>query len=165
MNKRGFSLIELQISILIASVLVISIGMVSQISMETYNKYRQEAQIFNDISYGFKFLQSKIRGSGNVIPSTLVAETDYQWIGQPLQIDNEVFGLYQKLNDEGRDFVYVKDADDITNRDTLFSLAAADNPQWSVSYPTAQTVQINLNNDDGAEIPFDLSTRIKRRVQ
>ena len=62
-SKNGVSLVELLVSIVVASILILTIGVLSDIPQKSYKKINSEQQIYNDISYGFKLMQNKVRAS------------------------------------------------------------------------------------------------------
>ena len=166
MNNKGFSLVELQVSIVIASIMVIAIGTVASIGTKTFNNYQEEARIFTDIGYGIRVLQKKVRESLSYETVNVPAVDSDQWINPQLKVDDELFGLYQKSGSDRREFVHLKDWTNVSEREVLFSLPAGDNPNWSfIDCADGPGLCISLNNNTDADVPINLSARIKRRIQ
>ena len=156
-SENGFSLVELLVSMLCASVLILAVGVLSSMANSSFNKLSSKQQIYNDISYGFKLLQFKVRNSNSIVPGNKLPP----WIAnQHFLIDNGngVFGLYQ-TNAAVTDLVY----DDGVHKETIFSV-----PQpgtVSLSFPVAMTNQAVTISLSGTKdnIPFDMETTIYRR--
>ena len=114
MKKNGFTLVEMLVSLIISSILILMVGVLSEIANGTYNKVKKEQEIYGDISYGIKLLQFKMRNSSSIAPGSQPAP----WIsGQHFLIGSGIFGLYQ-TSGTVVDLVY----DNGVNRETIFSV-------------------------------------------
>ena len=154
-NKNGSTLIELLIGLIAAAVLVLTIGVLSSMANSSFCKLNREQQIYNDISYGFKLLQRKVRGASLIAAGNKSAP----WLnGQHFLIGSDAFGLYQ-TSATVTDLVY----DNGITKETIFSV-----PQpgtISLSFPvaiTAQSVTISLSGVKD-NIPFNMQTTITKR--
>ena len=162
-NSSGASLVELLVAIIITSVLALSVGVISMISIRSSAKYKSEMEIFSDIAYGFKLMQKHVRGME--IAREPVAPSG-SWASDRLYIDNKtghdsIFGLYQNALTNSVDFVFVPDQSDETVREVILSVP---NPAM-ISLTLARSgnkyqVQIKGEKD---KVPFDLSTVILQR--
>ena len=155
-NKNGFSLIELIVSIVIASILVLTVGVLSSTANRSYNALNNKQQIYNDLSYAFKLLQYKVRGSTSIAAGNKASP----WIaGQHFLVGtNNTFGLYQ-TSGTVKDLVY--DVGGV--RETIFSV-----PQpgtIALSFPVAITAASVTISVSGVKdnIPFTMKTTIFRR--
>src|SRR5262245_40282490 len=89
-NKNGLTIVELLVSILIASILILMIGAMSMIANRSFSKVRDQQSVYNDLSYGFKLLQFKVRAASSIAAGSQPAP----WIsGDHFQIGSTgVFG-------------------------------------------------------------------------
>lgn len=116
---KGFSLVELQVAIIVAVILILAVVGISQIGNQNYTKLRKESQIYSDLGYGLKMVRNKVRESSTVYVNH--APGDPGWVsGQYLVVDNGGFGLYKAAAQDDVEFVYVKNMGDITDRTKLF---------------------------------------------
>lgn len=164
-NKSGFSLIELLISIIVASIVILTAGGISKISLISYNKELSKQETYNDLSYGLKLIRNRFRNAEagsvrNYIPASGV------WAGQTLlEIGNEAFGIYKPNNTSQRDFVHLPDKSNANNREVLLTVPD-DNLVWTITCdptcpgPNAVTVVISGIRKKN---PFHLETTIARR--
>ena len=164
-NKNGFSLTELLVSIVVASILILTIGVLSSIANGSFNKISSEQQTYNDISYGFKLMQNRVRIASSMSKTT--TKPNPPWVNsEELVVDNVAFGLYQASGGTKRDFVYLADKNDETNRETIFTVPDA-NLSWtltcnpsSCSSPKSITLILTGKKDN---IPFDMETTVMKR--
>lgn len=173
-NKSGFSLVELLVSIIVASILILTISVLSGTANSSFNKLNSEQQIYNDISYGFKLLQNKVR----VASSIAVGDRLSPWIsGQHFLIDSGVFGLCQYSFSAGQcqaggtqtALVY----DDGVKQDTILRVPSSGT--IALTFPaaltsTSVTISISgniiisgLTPDSQDNIPFNVQTTAMRR--
>lgn len=116
---RGFSLVELQVALIVAVILILTVVGISQIGNQNYSKMRKEAEIYSDLAYGLKIIRNKVRESSSVYVNGVPG--DPGWVsGQYLVVDNSGFGLYKPFDQSEVEFVYVKNLADLTKRERLF---------------------------------------------
>jgi len=69
LKNNAFTLVELLVGIVTGAIIVLTIGVISTIALSSYKKVSDEAAIYNDLSYGFKLFQNKIRSSKSITKS------------------------------------------------------------------------------------------------
>jgi len=62
-RKKGFTLIELFMAILISSVLILMVGALSQIAFSSHDQVRKEGDLYSDLFYGFNLLTYSVRNA------------------------------------------------------------------------------------------------------
>ena len=161
-SENGVSLVEVLVAMIIALVLLLSIGVISRISIRTHTKYCSETQIYADISCGFKMIQKHIRESSGANVDTPGA---LPWVGSRIVVvngvgNNSVFGLYQ--NTDSVDFVYLENIADENDREVILSVPNADTVTLTL-ISGAKLFEVQIQGEKGG-VPFDMSTTILRRV-
>ena len=168
-NIKGFTLIEMQVSLVIASILVLAIGVVAGMSTRSYNKLQKEAQIFNDITYGFKLMENRVRRCRLPLqiehPDNLLTG----WItGERLIVGNEAFGLFSEKGGSTIDWVHLPDKNQESIRDIIMTFPTHIEPgevgQLLSMTCDAQKVEVRLKGKKEG-VPFNLAANIKRRVE
>ena len=168
-NQKAFSLVELLVCLVIAAVLILTVGAISSIANSSYNKINSQQQIYNDISYGFKLLQFKVRNSTSAIAS---GNQPSPWIsGQHFLIgSSDVFGLQTSGSDTN--LVY-----DNGNTETILNVPAAVTTNCSnlttmincinLTFPVSMTAQSVTFRISGVKdkVRFDMQTTVLRRNQ
>lgn len=166
-NKAGFTLVELLISIIIASIIILTAGGLSRISLNSFYKALNKQQIHNDLSYGLKLIRNRFR---NAEASSVRKNTSASgsWVGKTLlEIGNEAFGIYQTNNSSKLEFVHLPDKSNENNREVLLTIPDGD-LMWTVTCdpscpgPNAITVVLKRIKDNNP-IPFYMETTIARR--
>ena len=166
-NQKGFSLVEMLVSLIMAAILILTVGVISTIANSSFSRLNKEQQIYNDISYGFKLLQYKVRASSSIAAGNRSAP----WVsGQHFLVDNGAFGLYQ-TSAATTDFVY----DNGVQRETIFSVPQPGTVTLSCPVPVAsQSVTVHLvgkklvtvgSFGEMNYISFDMQTTALRRNQ
>ena len=160
-NKNGFSLVELLISIVIASILILTVGVLSSIANSSFNKINNVQLIYNDISYGFKLLQNKVRTS----PTISVTAVSGSWVSPRVTVDAGNFGIYRNTtnNPPTREFSYdngitrevILSVSDPNNSSTILDLTATLSATLKATTVTITGIKNN--------IPFDIQTTIWKR--
>lgn len=77
MKKNGFTLVELMAGLFVGSIIVLTIGSASSIAIDSFERNRREAEVYNDIYFGFGLVEHAVRNSSSVkVPSsgTLIAD-------------------------------------------------------------------------------------------
>lgn len=179
-NNKAFSMVELLVSIVVASIMILTIGILSSISNRTYHKLDKEQTLYNDISYGLKLIQNKVRSS---ITIPQISPFGGSWASQQLVMTNydddpakqvnftSTFGL--QINGSNRNFVYIADytnnAWDKTeiilslpnNNDNILTFTSGTNNSYKAEIKCPSTPGNTSNCKD--KIDFDISTTITRR--
>ncbi len=158
-NKNESSLAELLISMIIAAILFLTIGSLSSIANSSYNKINKQKEIYNDISYGFKLMQNRVRGAVDTVKKE--TKPNPPWVGgEWLVADSAAFGLYKDLGNTN--FVYLANKNDESKRETIFSVPG-DNLNWKVTcQPSCTSLALTLSGNKD-NIQFDMGTTILRR--
>ena len=189
-SENGFSLMELLVSMICAAVLMLAVGVLSSMANSSFNKISSQQQIYNDISYGFKLMQNRVRGalgsvSKSTAPTTSWFNMSVSGTGTPewLEVDKGAFGIYQSPGSTQKDFVYMSDkaadASVAANRETIFSVPDANltltvqcdcvrvsSTTYACSNPSCTnkpksiTMVLAGQKDN---IPFDMESTIYRR--
>lgn len=164
-NRNGFSLIELLISLIVAAIIVLTAGTLSDIGLITFNKQSSKQAVYNDLSYGLKLIRNRFRNadSSSVKKNTAASSS---WLNNTrLEINNEAFGIYKPNNSTQRDFVYLKDKSDESKREVILSVPEGD-LDWTISCdtvcPSPDAVTIVLKGTKNKN-PFHMETTIARR--
>ncbi len=155
-NTHGHSLIEFLLAIMIASILILTIGTLSTIGNSSYKKLNSQQQIYNDLSYAFKLLQNKVR----VAKTLTLTNQPSPWIsGKHFLIDAAIFGLYQ-TNASTVDLVY----DNGVQRQTILSVPQPGTITLTFPSPgvTSNSVKIEISGTKD-NINFVEGTTVRRR--
>lgn len=59
--KWGFTLVELLVGLVVGAVLVLIVGVISQVSVGSHERLRREAEVYNDLFYGFNLIKHSVR--------------------------------------------------------------------------------------------------------
>jgi len=66
MMKKGFTLTELVIGMLISSILILTIGVMSGVGTSSYGKLRTEADVYNELYSGVSFIEHSVRSAQGI---------------------------------------------------------------------------------------------------
>ena len=178
-DKKAFSLIEMQISLVAAAILILTIGVLSSIGTSTYAGLTKEAEVFNDLSYGFKLMQNRGRSS-NI---SYMCPTG-QWTSGIVVVNAgaESFGIFRNMlnNPPTREFSYLNG----TTREVILSVPDPRNspdvlnitaPDTCTDPPSGYLMCGTTNNPVYAinvrisgikdKVPFSMCSTILRRAQ
>jgi len=151
--KRGTTIIELLVVLMIGLTMLLAIGAISDIGKRTQRNLINEASIYNDISYGFKLIQRRAHGSA------LDSEgPPANWVGDRLITGSERFGVY--VHPGGQDFVHLLGSGvrrtilSVLNPDTLSFIPNVD--------ATIDNADISLSGTKNG-IPFSMTMYVKSR--
>jgi prepilin-type N-terminal cleavage/methylation domain-containing protein len=167
MKRDGFTLAEMLISLIVAAVLILTIGAISSISLTVNKKLRTEASIYTDLSYGLKLMRNRARGAKS-LKCQLVGTP---WVSDQLIFNNQgAFGIYKEAGSTTRDFVYLADKDDPTNREVILAIPdpefnlvlKLDDDRVCVPDKTYKNVTVTLDGTKD-KIDFVLENTIMRR--
>jgi len=140
-KNSGFSLVEMQVALIAAAIMALAIGAVTSTGIDLFNKSRQEASSFDDMSYSFRMIQGEVRKSSSISSATC-SGTDWVAGSSCLNVvfgaTTGVFGVKQVGSSERR-FVYsVSGADQI-----LFRMTTEDN-NLAFSIPSLSANQVTV---------------------
>lgn len=65
-SEYAFTVVELLTALAILAVIILSVGMISSISIGSHEKMRKEAQVYNDIQFGFNLMKHACRHAQTV---------------------------------------------------------------------------------------------------
>jgi prepilin-type N-terminal cleavage/methylation domain-containing protein len=121
-KSKGLTLAELIIALVISAVILLTIGVISQVGPGSYHKLESESGLYSDIIYGFDLMKNKARAARAVT----IEAPRRNWRSDKLILtdvtgNSSAFGLYQPARSQNIDFVYLRDSTDETNRDVIFS--------------------------------------------
>ncbi len=172
-NKNAFTLIELQVGMLISTVLVLAIGGFAAMSGSAYNKLLNEGYIYNDLSYALKLMQKSVRESSRlpINNGNLSNPSDGQWVvNEPvlfIDIDGEevAFGKLENTVQDNYEFVYLADRSKVQEREVLFTYTDDDKFDITMTVdPVDNAVEIGFSGNKN-KVDYALSKTVKRRLQ
>jgi len=170
--KKGFSLVELLVSLVVASILILMVGVLSSIGNKEYSKVMNTESIYNDISYGFKLMENQVRSSTSMTIQT--NPTNPPWESSRLLVKHKkivgavatfvqgAFGLYQASGSTTKALVYVPDTSIPNTFETILSISSTETLNLTLT-PNGNSVTVKL---DGVKnnIPFAIANVILRRT-
>jgi len=170
-NKKSFSLVEMLVALVVSSIIVLTIGAISSISLSSHKKTRQEAAIFADITYSLKFIKRQVR-KADLLFREVSPPAD--WVAPQLIINStSAIGLYNVPGDSSRtELIYLedKDANVENNKIVLFYVDQNENidpvdNSINFTFPDPDTtITIDITGVKNG-IPFDITDlTIKRRL-
>ncbi|MBF0521450.1 MAG: prepilin-type N-terminal cleavage/methylation domain-containing protein [Candidatus Omnitrophica bacterium] len=108
MNKKGFTLTELIVALIVSIVLMMTVGAIASIGNDSYSNLMKEANIYNDVYFGLDLIQSLSHKA-----TTISVDT----VNKTLTIDKLVFSVSKKkITDTVSDFIYTNT---LTNAQTI----------------------------------------------
>jgi len=158
-NRHGYTYVEMLVSIIISSFIVLTVAAVSGVSQRSYHKVMTEAGVYSDITYGYKLLQSRVRGA----KSLSIQAAGGQWCSAHLMINGQqAFGLYQPSAGANIEFVYMKDVSDPSAREVIFHLASDETMNLNITL-SGKSVTFQLSGQK-SKVPFNIATTVARRT-
>ena len=91
-NIKAFSLTELLVSLVVASILILGIGVLANISYGSSGKLQKDSDLYSGIMYGLKVIQNRTHGATQGL--TKINQVS-PWVSDQLIVDNESFGFCQ----------------------------------------------------------------------
>jgi prepilin-type N-terminal cleavage/methylation domain-containing protein len=158
-NKKGFTVIELLIGLIIGAILVLIIGAISGIGNASFDRAVKESSVYNDAFTSLNLMKFLGRKSHTII--TYNTSQFGLASGAVLQLDNSAFGL----STNQKDFIYLKDKSNTTDKKELIK----DATNITLTLDPANSAPTNVNNVtvtlhvEKQKESFDLSTSIMRR--
>ena len=158
-NNKAFSLPELLVSLIIMSIIILTIGSISGMANKTYGSLTNESQLYNDISYGFKLMQSKARAADTLS----VDAASGSWVSQCVKVNSQKFGIYRNTTytPARREFSY----DNGATREVIFYVPDPSNLATTLDLAVTQNGKAVTATISGtkSDIPFNISTTVLRR--
>ena len=143
------TIIELLIVLIVSGIMLIGVNAISNIGNRSSKRILDEASIYDDISYVFKLMQSRVHRSK--ISSN----------GTELIAGSEKFDVYNHSG--GRDLVYYPNRYVETVNQVIFSVSDTDTLNFAYTMnAVAGEVQVTLAGEKD-EVPFNMSTVIRSR--
>jgi len=143
-DSGGFSLIEMLVSIVVASIMMLTIGVLSTIANSSFNKLIRIQKLYDDISIGLKYAQNRVRASDSI----LITSLGNPWVGEQIQVTGTINGLSQTQTlglclDNGQTNLVNRPTPATTcaDSDIILSASAADSLSLALSWPC------DCNND------------------
>jgi prepilin-type N-terminal cleavage/methylation domain-containing protein len=178
-NKHGFTLVEMLISLLVAAILVIVIGKLSDLAMSSSAKTRKQLEVYNEIMDGYKIMQKHIREAsscGSVTPGSGT------WVGNIIEcppnqpgVNGVAFGVWFDSGLSMRQLVFLKDKNDNTDREVLLEVpmtSAFPNNSLTLTGTLSSGVMnvtisgekaVTSRNNAIFATPFSFTTKVKGR--
>lgn len=148
-SEKGITIIELLVVLIVGAVMLIGVNAISSIGNRSHRKLMEEGTIYNDISYVFKLLQSRVHRS------------KIQSDGAELVTGNEKFGVY--VHSGGRDLLYYPNRLNTSINQVLFSVPDPGTLNFAYDInETAGDVDITLTGERN-EVSFNMTTKIRSR--
>jgi len=156
--KKGLALVELLVALAISAVLILMVGVISQVAFSSHNQLRKEGDVYSDIFYGLSQISFSVRKA-----STVKIENDtYGCTGQVLVADKSAFCLYngpdclackatENIEGPGIDFVYIEDTDNPNNKAAIVCNAKTMNLTFTPINPSFKSVLIEIEGTNGKE--------------
>ena len=130
MNKRAFTLVEMLVSMVVAAILMVIVGKLSDIAMSSSRRLRKESEMFSEIMYAFKKIQKYVREEPDICDkvSPPGSTGSNSWNGnilecppnQPTQ-SGVAFGVWTGTANR-RQLVYLKNKNSTATREVLFEI-------------------------------------------
>jgi len=155
-NKGAFTLVEMIVTLAIASLIVMGIAAAINIGNSYYGKLSHETGIYNDVSYGLKMMQNRVHSAKFLSVNTAGSP----WSGQRLEVGNELFGIY--VSGGNQDLVRLPDKANPNNREIILSVPAGGSLTLSLTQ-NGKAVSIRVYGSK-YHIPFDVSSTVTRRI-
>ena len=106
--KKGLTLVELLITIIIASILILMIGVIATTAMNSFEGARREDQVYVDAFSGMDLMQSRIRRAASTDISVVSGSTiNASLVGRALIVGSSAFGLLPEIGGQTVTFVFI----------------------------------------------------------
>ena len=148
MDKRSFTLTELVIGLAAGAIVILTIGVISSVGISSSNKLRKEAEVYNDIRFGFDLIEHSIR-------KAKAKDVTVDEANATLKLDGF---LFQKDDVKG-EFFYTIDPD-TTTRHVI--ITGVNGLQFTPHPPIGKLIQVDLSGSKEG-VAFYLSTSAMRR--
>ena len=63
---RGFSLVELQVALVVSAIMILAVAGIAHISSAAYSQLRRESEVYADFGYAMKMMRNRVRQSSLV---------------------------------------------------------------------------------------------------
>jgi len=157
-SEKGFTLVEMLVALLISSILILMVGVLSQVAFSSHDRIRTKADVYDDVFYGLSRLSFQARKASTI---TLKTWANPPWLPNMLVIDNSAFGLYRPAGSLTTDFVFVPDINNTANREPILTGANPLTFTFSVSgkLVTVQELSGTKNSEGFSVSDFKLKGR------
>jgi len=138
-SVKALTMVELLVALVISSILILMVGVLSNIALSSHKQLREAGDVYSDIFYGLSRMTFLARKA-----SVLTLDNTWPnppWVSNVLIVDNSGFGLYQPAGQKV-DFVFVPDKNDKTVTEPL--LTQADTMTFTVSTPVGKSVAVGI---------------------
>jgi prepilin-type N-terminal cleavage/methylation domain-containing protein len=152
-RKRGFTLAELLITMIISAVLILMVGFLSQIAFSSHEQIKNEADVYSDLFYGLSRISFLARkaiklepGAPSAAGTSNMLFVDYKDLVNcppPLNVCKCAFGLY--LEGGNMKLVFIPDRTAPTVTETILeNIDTASSPSFTVTPNGSKSVIINF---------------------
>ena len=163
-KKRAFTLTELLVGLIICAIIILIIGSIAGIAMQSYEKARSESEVYNDlIYYGIELIKNSVRQAHSVTiatASSLPGTQEGTWINPVLIADNHAFAVFQPADKQTKDLVFLADKNLPNARNII--LFAAEDINLVLVQESGSLYNITIQGSKRRN-SFDLSTSITKR--
>jgi uncharacterized protein YdeI (BOF family) len=143
MDNQGFTIAELAAGIFIGAILVLSIGSISSISHASFERLRQEAEVYNEVHSGFDLMNKAVHNAESVsIDDTSTV----------LTAGNLVF---QK---QGEDFIFRNTTDNTTHK----IIEGVQNLNLVFSSPSTKFISVAISGKKN-KVDFVFTNKVMQR--
>ncbi|HLF17744.1 MAG TPA: type II secretion system protein [Candidatus Omnitrophota bacterium] len=157
-TNKAVTLVEMIVTLVIGTLLIFILGSFIGLSSRSYSSTVRESSVNSSLMYGLKLIQNRVHKS-KFLEEQAVAG---QWLSEQLICNNEfAFGIYQASGSATKDFVYLPDINDETNRQVILAVPLADTLDFSVTI-NGRAVTITVWGTKG-DVPFNLTSTVLRR--
>ena len=149
----GFTLTELIVGIVVAAIVVLMVGAIGTIAIQSYNDLRQRSNVYNDSQSALQLIRETVRQSTSV-PSVSVVNSNNCLTVPVGVVTNYIHGQGTGLV---RDLVYGSSCANVGS--TLISGVTVTGPAFFLPSVSGQVVTIVLNGTkSGVTFNYTLST-------
>ncbi len=157
-NQKAVTIIEMLVTLVVASFIMLNIGATLGLCNKYHASLFNQTGIQNDIFYGIKLMQNRIRKSESVTQQTASG----YWLSSKLICNNRyAFGVYQPSGSTTKSLVYLPDKNDETQRTNIFTVKASDSLAFDIIIG-GRLVTIRIYGSRNGT-PFDITSDILRR--
>jgi prepilin-type N-terminal cleavage/methylation domain-containing protein len=155
--KKGFTLAELLVTMVISAVLILMVGAISQIAFSSHDQIKKEGDVYSDLFFGLSQISFSVRKA-----SVLSLETwSLPWVSNMLIVDNSAFGLYRPTGGKIK-FVFVPNKTIPGVRENIIEDLDMMSFTFTLSGTPAKSVNLTVGGTKDSE-PFNISNFVVTR--